>query len=130
MEFVGRHLLASFTQIERVDLLDNTGELQKALLVGITKAGATPLGWQLHHFEPQGCTLLGLLAESHVSIHTYPEQRSLFLDAFTCGTTCEPLAIFDAVRECIGPCQFVHEVLLRSDRASTRYETFSNTVTS
>jgi spermidine synthase len=39
-----------------------------------------------HSFgENQGCTVVALLAESHVSLHTYPESRTIFFDLFTCG---------------------------------------------
>ena len=38
-----------------------------------------------HHFHPQGVTALGLIAESHVAIHTWPEYRYAAIDVFTCG---------------------------------------------
>ena len=39
-----------------------------------------------HRFEPQGVTVLALLAESHVSVHTWPELGGAYVDALTCGT--------------------------------------------
>lgn len=38
-----------------------------------------------HKFYPQGYTLIILLAESHLSIHTFPENNEAFVDCFTCG---------------------------------------------
>jgi S-adenosylmethionine/arginine decarboxylase-like enzyme len=35
-------------------------------------------------------TTLAVLAESHASLHTYPENKLVFWDCFTCGTTCDP----------------------------------------
>lgn len=43
-----------------------------------------------HRFAPQGVTALGLLAESHISIHTWPEHGYAAADIFTCGKTAEP----------------------------------------
>lgn len=41
-------------------------------------------------FNPQGVTALALLAESHISIHTWPERGYAAVDIFTCGDHCEP----------------------------------------
>ena len=40
---------------------------------------------QVHQFEPQGLTGIVLLAESHISIHTWPERGEAAIDVFTCG---------------------------------------------
>ena len=40
---------------------------------------------QVHRFEPQGLTGIVLLAESHISIHTWPERGEAAIDVFTCG---------------------------------------------
>jgi S-adenosylmethionine decarboxylase len=49
------------------------------------RAGATLLNLITHRFEPQGVTGLALLAESHISIHTWPESGYAAVDVFTCG---------------------------------------------
>lgn len=49
-------------------------------------SGATVLGEQFHQFEPHGVTGLLLLAESHLSVHTWPEEGLATLDLFTCGS--------------------------------------------
>ena len=48
-------------------------------------AGATLLNLITHQFQPQGVTGLALLAESHISIHTWPESGYAAIDVFTCG---------------------------------------------
>jgi S-adenosylmethionine decarboxylase len=50
-------------------------------------AGATILRIFGEKFEPQGVTLLALLAESHASIHTWPCERYCAIDLYTCGDT-------------------------------------------
>ncbi|SFU97151.1 S-adenosylmethionine decarboxylase [Xenorhabdus koppenhoeferi] len=52
----------------------------------IAKAGATLLKLEAVQFEPSGLTIVAVLAESHASIHTYPEKGVLMADAFTCGS--------------------------------------------
>ncbi len=49
--------------------------------------GMTVLGDVSHTFEPQGFTGLLLLSESHISIHTWPENNYAAMDVYTCGST-------------------------------------------
>ena len=51
----------------------------------VRKTGAEVLRTISHEFKPQGLSILTLLAESHASLHTYPEYDFCYLDIFTCG---------------------------------------------
>lgn len=66
----------------------------EAIRVGLRQAAklahSTLLHEVAHRFEPQGVTALGLLAESHISVHTWPELGYAAADVFTCGDECEP----------------------------------------
>ena len=53
-------------------------------------ANATVLNLISNKFEPQGITAIALLAESHLSIHTWPEAQYSAVDIFTCGTNMKP----------------------------------------
>ena len=53
-------------------------------------ANATVLNLISNKFEPQGVTAIALLAESHVSIHTWPESNYSAVDIFTCGQNMMP----------------------------------------
>ena len=53
-------------------------------------ANATVLNLISNKFEPQGVTAIALLAESHLSIHTWPEARYSAVDIFTCGQNMKP----------------------------------------
>lgn len=44
----------------------------------------TVLGKLTHQFEPQGCSLVYLLSESHISVHTFPEKNYIAMDIYTC----------------------------------------------
>ena len=92
--FVGVHLLLAYEDCT-ADLND-LDFLEAAMRQGIAAAGATVVDWAGSRFVPQGLTLAFVLAESHASLHTYPEYHAAFLDIFTCGTHCQP-AQFDAV---------------------------------
>lgn len=89
----GRHVLVDIADTSAAVL--NDGEaLARALTEAAAAEGTTVLGTIRHAFEPAGVTVLLLLAESHVSLHTYPEEGRAFFDAFTCGVRCEPINIF------------------------------------
>lgn len=81
---VGRHLIADFWGVSSA-LLDDRKAMRDALLNAAQQADMTVLGVQEHKFEPHGYTCLLLLAESHLSAHTYPEHGYVALDVFTCG---------------------------------------------
>jgi len=81
---VGAHLLADFWGC-RPEKLDDARLLMQALRDAARVANMTVLGEEEHKFEPQGFTGMLLLAESHISIHTYPERGYAAIDVFTCG---------------------------------------------
>jgi S-adenosylmethionine decarboxylase len=84
-EFYGRHLLLNFSGCQ-ADLND-VDRIRFDMSKAIEKIGATILSVTEHKFEPEGMSLVMLLAESHASVHTYPEHKACFLDVFTCGST-------------------------------------------
>lgn len=67
-------------------LLDDLGYIQDALLSAAVEMGATVLGHTFHKFSPQGVTGIVAIAESHLSIHTWPEHGYAAVDIFTCGS--------------------------------------------
>lgn len=82
----GRHLILDLYDCDQA-LLDNYEELERLLQVALNMAGAKILRIFGEKFEPQGVTLLALLAESHASIHTWPEIGYAAVDLYTCGDT-------------------------------------------
>lgn len=108
--FRGQHLLAELYGV-RPERLDDPELLERALRQGVERGGATLLHLEVRHFEPHGVTVLALLAESHASVHSYPEAGALFFDAFTCGPNCRPAEILGAVVALLNP-ERVHSRLL------------------
>jgi S-adenosylmethionine decarboxylase len=84
-EFYGRHLLLNFSGC--VADLNDVDSIRRDMSRAVEVIGATILSVVEHKFEPEGMSLVMLLAESHASIHTYPEHKACFLDVFTCGST-------------------------------------------
>jgi len=85
---MGKHYLLNLYGCSFV-LLDDERCLIDLLEHAATASGATVVQTISKKFEPQGCTVLCLLAESHISIHTYPELGNCYVDIFTCGN-CDP----------------------------------------
>lgn len=83
--YTGIHLLADLTGCTG---LDDPARVEAALRGAVTAADATLLDLRLHHFGPQqGVTGVALLAESHISIHTWPEHGYAAIDVFLCGAS-------------------------------------------
>lgn len=80
----GRHLILDLYECDQ-ELLDNYDELSSLLETALLMANATILRIFGEKFQPQGVTLLALLAESHASIHTWPCEGYCAIDLYTCG---------------------------------------------
>jgi len=66
-------------------LLDDPEYIRMVLYRTVQKCEATLLDLNVHKFEPQGVTGFAMIAESHISIHTWPEKEMALCDIFTCG---------------------------------------------
>ncbi|MGV3510639.1 MAG: adenosylmethionine decarboxylase [Novosphingobium sp.] len=77
------HLIAD---LECCDRLDDIAHVEQVLRAAAKAAGANVVGVHLHHFGPgMGVTGVAMLAESHISIHTWPETGVAGVDLFVCG---------------------------------------------
>jgi S-adenosylmethionine decarboxylase len=81
---VGKHCILELYDCDSTRLNDEAF-LRDTITSAANRAGATLLNLITHRFEPQGVTGLALLAESHISIHTWPESGYAAVDVFTCG---------------------------------------------
>ena len=87
LEYAGTHLLV---ELWEASALDSVPAVDAALREAVDACGATLLNMFLHHFG-EGCGVSGVavLAESHISIHSWPERGYAAVDIFMCGA-CEP----------------------------------------
>ena len=84
-----KHLLLELYRCD-YDKLNDESFLRCTLNRAAKLANATVLNLISNKFEPQGVTAIALLAESHISIHTWPESSYSAIDIFTCGQKMMP----------------------------------------
>src|SRR5947209_2870717 len=84
MEPRGRHVIAELDGCD-AELLSDPGKVRRLLLAAADEAGATSLAVETFEFPNGGVSGFVLLAESHISIHTWPEQAYAAIDIYTCG---------------------------------------------
>lgn len=89
MNTVGMHCILELKGCP-IHLLDDEQHILESMVNAAATAMSTLLNLTSHKFEPQGVTALALLAESHISIHTWPESGYAAVDIFTCGQTAKP----------------------------------------
>ena len=82
---MGHHILVSLYGIS-FHLLDDLDAIRAAFEEAVEACGATVLNRFSHKFHPQGVTVVYALAESHLSIHTFPENGCCAIDVYTCGS--------------------------------------------
>lgn len=83
-ENIGRHCILELYECDQAKLNDEAF-IRTTITSSARIAGAKLLNLLTHSFNPQGVTGLALLAESHISIHTWPEIGFAAIDVFTCG---------------------------------------------
>lgn len=100
LRFAGTHLIVDLWDATS---LDDLSLVEKALRDAADRAGATLLNIDLHHFSPNGgISGVAVLAESHISIHTWPEVSYAAVDIFMCGNA-EPHKAIDVLKEAFLP---------------------------
>ena len=110
----GAHLIIDVYQASRLDDLDH---IEATLRRCVDAAGATLLHIHLHHFEPNGgVSGVAVLAESHISIHSWPERAYAALDIFMCGDA-NPDACVPVLREAFSPKKIAVSEHLRGQAA-------------
>lgn len=72
-------------------LLDDEHKVKDIVMNAAVKCNSTLLAINSHKFDPQGVTCVAMLAESHISIHTWPETNMAICDVFTCGDHTDPM---------------------------------------
>ncbi|CAF34254.1 SpeD [Synechococcus phage S-PM2] len=86
---MGDHFLLNLFECDS-DRLDDEDLIRKILINAATSADMTIIDMMSHKFHPQGVTAIIMLAESHISIHTWPEEYKAAVDVYTCGTKAKP----------------------------------------
>lgn len=85
-ESSGKHMLCDIKGIKNTELLNSIDMLEELLRQICLDYGFTILDVVKYQFTPIGCSILFLLSESHISIHTFPEKNHISMDIYTCKT--------------------------------------------
>ncbi len=89
MKALGKHLLLELNGCDH-KLLNDISFIKETMLTAAKESGATVLGESFHQFSPQGVSGVIIIAESHLTVHTWPEHGYAGADIFTCGTRVKP----------------------------------------
>lgn len=110
---IGRHLVSDMWNCQK--LVDDVERLEKIMLNACHVANATILGVSSHKFEPQGVTVMVLLAESHISLHSWPEYDYVAIDVFTCGQNMDPQGAIDYLEDRLQPSKIETRKIIRGE---------------
>ncbi|RVV99558.1 adenosylmethionine decarboxylase [Mesobaculum littorinae] len=109
--FAGTHLII---EVVNGTGLDDEARIQQAFRDCVTTCGATLLHIHTHKFSPQGVSGVAVLAESHISVHTWPEIGYGAFDVFMCGDA-EPWRAVDVLSAAFDTADVRVKELLRGD---------------
>lgn len=98
MKALGNHILIEFYGCDKENL-NNIKLIEEAMLEAVVISGATILSHNFHQFSPHGVSGMVIIAESHFSIHTWPEYGYAAVDIFTCGNLIDPWKAFKYLKE-------------------------------
>jgi S-adenosylmethionine decarboxylase len=101
MRSLGHQIVAEFYACD-AGRLNDVDFITGAMVEAARRAGATIVTQTFHHFSPHGVSGAVVIAESHLTIHTWPEYGYAAVDLFTCGDTVSAETAFDHLRVALG----------------------------
>lgn len=119
MAAIGRHTTADFYGC-RKETLNDMDLLQNLLSQAIHAANLKMLSTQSYQFEPEGITVLGLLTDGHLGIHTYPELGFAAIDLFTFDSHSMPEKALSYIKKELSPEKAKTTSIKRGDFGSER----------
>jgi len=112
---VGAHYLVELSECD-ISLINSESHLRERLLEAIGQSGARIIRDVFHSFSPHGVTGVVVIAESHVSIHTWPEHGYAAVDIFTCSEKMRMPELIEAIKLITGSFKVV---ITKIDRGPT-----------
>tara|TARA_B100001939_G_scaffold310222_1_gene292002 strand:+ start:45112 stop:45603 length:492 start_codon:yes stop_codon:yes gene_type:complete len=109
---LGEHYIIELYECSH-EVLDNLEQVQTTLLDAADISGATIIDQRFHKFSPQGVSGVVVIAESHLSIHTWPELGYAALDLFTCSKDMDIQKALDLLKQVFKPGDMVVEYIQR-----------------
>jgi S-adenosylmethionine decarboxylase len=98
LKALGRHILAEFYECDTA-ILNDVEKVELYMKRAALECGATIVNSVFHAFNPHGISGVVVIAESHLTIHTWPEYGYAAVDVFTCGDTVDPWIATSTLKE-------------------------------
>lgn len=119
VEYAGTHIILDLWGASN---LDDLQIMEQAMRKAVVEAGATLLHIHLHHFTPNGgISGVAVLAESHISVHTWPERNFAAFDVFMCGDA-KPELTIPVLQDAFSPEHISVSEHLRGAKTATEEE--------
>ncbi|MEK7356395.1 MAG: adenosylmethionine decarboxylase [Bdellovibrionota bacterium] len=115
MKTLGEHRIVDFEGCS-FESLDDISTIRKMFERGLELSEATVIEIVMHKFSPQGVTGIAAIAESHVSIHTWPELGYAAIDVFSCGPTMKLDLLLSHFEKVLKPRDVRCQTFMRGDR--------------
>jgi len=106
------HIIADFSGCIS-DLLETSIKGEEILARAVAESGLSCILIRHHQFEPIGYTAAALLAESHITLHTWPEFNSVQIDIFTCGSHEKARLAYETLKRIFAPEKIAEQILFR-----------------
>jgi S-adenosylmethionine decarboxylase proenzyme len=101
MKALGRQIVVEYYGCNPV-VLNDVAAIQRAMHEAAEASRATVVETAFHVFNPHGVSGVVVIAESHLTIHTWPEYGYAAVDLFTCGDEVNPDVAFEHLRSALG----------------------------
>ena len=101
MNALGKHLLIELYDCTP-ESLDDLAAVRTTMIEAAQMINATVINVAGHQFQPHGVSVIVLIAESHLSIHTWPEHGYAAVDLFTCSDRIPPSTVIEPIRQALG----------------------------
>ena len=121
---LGLHILADLYGVDPA-LIDRVEDVKHLLETAVKIANLTKISSHYYQFQPHGATGVILLAESHISIHTWPEHSLATVDVYTCGDPSKAYKAMDYIISTLEPVRVdkqVHERGLLGDNEGSHLQ--------
>ena len=109
----GTHIIIDINEIQYNEPLKFINTISIILDKIVKKFNLNVVGKVIHQFEPFGVTGVYVLSESHLSIHTFVEERKRAMDLYTCTTFDNSIEVIEYIRSLFNPCMCNYKIILR-----------------
>ena len=99
---VGIHIIADFYGVDK-DKISYVEQIKPIFEETVRYAGLTKISSDYYQFKPKGCSGIVLIAESHLSFHTWPEHELITLDIYTCGDPKQAYLALEFLERALSP---------------------------